>query len=239
MALLSVEAVALVLVVSGGAGALLPTGVALRLGRNSEAFALALVLTSFLLARRRGLVGTRGWVGLVLAGLLVLLGVSLLQVDEPRLRTLNEPLIAGGLLVAYCLPRRPVARIWTVGPGVLVAVAVLSLLPAAPAVRDQAEALTALVLAPLGLDLVAPRSLDPDGPFRRRATWAWIGLLTALPLLLVAAPDVRLVEEISRGNEGVWGLALVHLALLLDGDRGYRGRHARTGSPLLGKAPRP
>jgi hypothetical protein len=161
---------------------------ATHIGRNSEAYLAALVLSAWIQYARPRLTGTRaGWPAAILAGGLMLgIAVVLIQSDLPsRIRTLNEAFIALAVLIPYVHARRPVSRVLSYGlPGV-----VLLLVLAVGdrgVVRDLAETAIMLILIPIGLDLVDRGILQSDAVTSVPARWAWYAALVLIPIVFVA-----------------------------------------------------
>jgi hypothetical protein len=160
--------------------ALLPHGIAVRLGHNSEGFLLALVLASWIEFARPRL----GWrATAAVAGLSAAVGVVLLATELPsRVRTLNEAFLAAALLIPYVQLRRPLPR-WLPVVLPLAALAVMVLGERTQSVTDLAEVLGVLLLAPIALDLVDRGILDRVA--RPAAAWrlGWYAFLIVTPVV--------------------------------------------------------
>lgn len=197
----------------------LPAGLASQVGHNSEALLFAMLVCGGIQVRR-SLAGTsRTWVLTGTAGALVVLGVLLLQTDwTSSVRTLNEPLIGAGLVLAYTLlPRTP-----RVGVGfAIVVLAFIVVLFDTALVLDQAESLVPLMLAGPALDVFDRTILQPEREDRPGLRWAWVGLLFAAGLGFMAAASwarqdlegpLRLgIDYGQRAAEAYWGWILVHV----------------------------
>jgi hypothetical protein len=146
-------------------------------------------------------------------------GLLLLAVPEPRVRTLNEAVLAAGVLLPYCAVRPRRTALALVSP-VVVAVAVVFF--DTTAVRLQAESIVAVALAPIGLDVLARWVLAPEARARLLPAVLWTVLLLLFPVVLMAARSWDLgtaahaaVVYAERGTEAFWGLAALHLLALV------------------------
>ena len=232
-------AVLLALLVLGRQDALLPQGLAVRVGHNSEVVALALVLGIVLDAGHARWSRLRSMLvpAVATATVLALVATWLLTADLPRtLRTLNEPLYAAAALTAFLGFRRPLAQPWRY-PAFLV---VLMLLGSQVApVRAQAEAVTGILAGLVSFELVDRSVLQP-GRSSSGWRWPWLGLLAGWPAAMLFLDDRGLtsaagglVDYQARGAEGYWGVLLLHLFLVL---RGSTARAAdRAPDPDLGQ----
>lgn len=215
------EVLLLLLVLTSGISVLLPPHPATQVSHNSEAFLLAALLSLEIAWLRRWPVvpGPAGGAAvLAVAVALVVLGLVLLRVDEARLKTLNEAVLAAGILLVYCAlrPRRPALA--------LASAAVLALVVGyfhSDLVRLQAECLVALILAPWGFDVFARWILVPVPVRSTRPAVAWTAFLLGAPFVLMAldrGPSGSVladaIEYAARGNEAFWGLGAVHLLAL-------------------------
>lgn len=166
--------------------AVLPDGLASRIGHNSEGYLLALVVAGWIqFARPRLAVSRREWsLTAVVAVVSLVVGLLLLASDLPsRFRTLNETFLALALLLPYLQLRRPLPR-YLAGAIALVVAAVVVLFNRTAGVTDLAETLGILLLAPIAFDLVDRGILDPGA---RTSSWlrrAWYALLVAVPVSL-------------------------------------------------------
>lgn len=227
-------AVLLVLIVTGALPHLAPAGLARRVSYNSEAYLFALVLAVWILGALPRLdVRTRmAWA--VGAGVVwMTIGLLLLASDLPsRIRTLNEPALALGLLIPYVSLRRPLPR-WVA----LLVVPVLGLVVWAVGwapdswVIDQAESLGLVVLAVLTFDLVDRHLLRPGAPTAPRVRWMWLGFLVLEPVAVSAlGTEVRAgsgaaaltLEFLGRIHESFFGMLLLAIVLLLAPPRSAR-----------------
>jgi len=216
------ELLLLLLVVTGWITALLPRGMATQVSHNSEAFALAALLSieiDWVRRRRPGAAAGRARAVLVGTAGLAALGALLLALDEAALHTLNEAVFAAAILFPYCAVR-PRRRAFVLASVALLALTVL--LSGTDLVRLQAESVVALVLAPWGLDLFARRVLVPGAAEDVAPAVAWTAFLCLTPFALMATGagpigplPASLMEYAARGNEAFWGLGAVHLLALL------------------------
>jgi hypothetical protein len=178
----------------------LPDRVADRIGHNSEGLLLALVLALWIEHARPKVSGSRlQWpLTLAVAVACAVAAVFLLWTDLPsRFRTLNEPLLAAAVLVPYVQIRRPLPS----NLAILASLAVLALIvfgERTQVVTDLAETLGALVLAPIGFDVVDRGILDLHAPTSARLRYGWY-------VLLVVTPIAFSVLEYAVGVSGVAG----------------------------------
>lgn len=221
----------LLAIVTGTVAATLPTGAAGRIARNSEAVFYVLAISAWIqfgLPRAR----VRRWLPILVAAAFVALGVALIASSLPsRLRTLNEPAIAIGVMVAYTVVRRPLPR-WAVfaavlTPVLLIAVGMVIAEPA-PGERmedsnillQQAEMLVLVLLSVLALDVIDRGILDRHARTSRAARWTFYAALVAIPLVVIAlGEDARVGAEVGhmlanllgRTHEGFLGTLILCL----------------------------
>jgi hypothetical protein len=178
----------------------LPDGVADRIGHNSEGLLLALIVALWIEHARPTVSGSRlEWpLTLVVAATCAAAAVFLLSTDLPsRFRTLNEPLLAAAVLVPYVQIRRPLPSNLAILASLAV-VAVIVFGQRTQVVTDLAETLGALVLAPIGFDVVDRGILDPNAPTSARLRYGWYALLVVTPIAFS-------VLEYAVGISGVAG----------------------------------
>lgn len=215
-AVLAVGLVALVLELQQQ---VLPNGIAVRAGRNSEALLFALLVAVAVDVTPPGPRTTRTRaLLLVSAGVLLVVGLLLGRSALPsNVATLNEALIGAGLVCAYLVPSRP----WRGAPwttlGTLVFIVVLF---DTAFVLDQAESLVPFMLAPIGLDVVERRIMQPGQPDRPRLRLAWMALLTVVLLAAIAAapwareqlddPLTLGIDYTRRAGEACWAWLILH-----------------------------
>jgi hypothetical protein len=211
--------VILLLLVTKTQKQLLPLGIATEIGHNSEVFLFAILIPLEIQILRRVDYGVARLAATTVGGvILVLLGVALEHSGwAPTLVTLNEPVIAAGLILIYLgLPRSPLIGL---------AVSVLALLFIVilfntSMVLDQAESLVPLFLTGLALDVFDRTILQPeaeDAPLRR-VLWMGLLLLAAIGFMISAhwaRQDLhgafRLgIDYGQRAAEAYWGWLLVH-----------------------------
>jgi uncharacterized membrane protein len=237
VAYFAVTSLVLLALVTKAQTKVLPEGLATRVGHNSEVFALAILVTAAILARRR-IPPAPAWVHVAVAVGLAAVGVFIFYAGMPvTVKTLNEPVFAGAALWLYVLPRRPIPKVWLISVALIVVVAVgynTSL------ITLQAENLVALILAPLVLDVTDRRLLDPSAPDLPALRWAMIVLLILVPVVLIAflksepLPGVAadFAKYCSRATEAFWGLALVDLFFVVRFrlERNLTSRHRRSSA---------
>lgn len=214
MGFVVVWTVALLIIVLDRTSQLLPGALATQVAHNSEAFTLAILLSLALWLVQTG----RLPLGRALLGgaALLVLGIWVQSLDDlPRVKTLNEPILAAAVLLPYLALRRRPAGMWLVS--VLVA-AVIIVFHGTDLVRLQAETLVALMLAPIGFDLVDKGILRARYPLRTAVGLVWLAVLALGPfaLMFLRSHDLgafgdATVLYLARGNEAFWGLLFVHL----------------------------
>lgn len=229
-----IEVVALVLIVTQVLPQVLPDRLATQIGHNSESFVLAIILSlqvAWLRARRKASAGFDSqhrqvtadgatmFVVALCSIVIFAVGLLLLGLDNPRLKTLNEPVFAASFLFPYCAlwPRRR--------PFVLAGVLALAftlVFWSTDLVQQQAECLVALILAPWGFDLLSRWILRPVARPSIVGAVAWCGFLAVAPFALMVLKSADLggfldaaVLYGARGNEAFWGLFLVQLLALV------------------------
>lgn len=169
---------------------MLPDGLATEIDRNSEGVALALLFAVWLhLVRPR--LGRSPWRATGLASIGCVAGALLLLASDwtDHLRTLNEALLAAGMLLLYSAVARPLPR-WA--PYSIVA-AVLGLNASVASTefgRTLAEALAVAILAPVALDVVEPQLLDSDAPRSPPGVRVmWYLAIAAFPVVMQGVDD--------------------------------------------------
>jgi hypothetical protein len=214
----------------------LPDELAVRIGYNSEGFALALLLAPWIqFVRPRLTARSDGWRLTVAAAVgSVAVGLALFASDLPSaVKTLNETFVAFGLMLPYVQARRPMPVRLAVGCSLAI-LAAMVLGERTEIVTRFAESLGALLLLPLALDVVDRGILDPDARTSARLRWAWYALLLALPVLFstlqhgggLTGLPAEAVRYAVRLHESVIGILLVevYFAVLL----GRTGRSRRS-----------
>lgn len=226
------NALMLLLLVAKLQQSLLPGGLASQVGHNSEVFALALALGwGIALLRGPTVSRDRRRATALAAASLVLAGVIYWSGTPTTVKTLNEPLLAAGLITFYCLIPRPLPRLapWFISGFLAVVIVLWSQVDV---VFQQAESVTALMVAPLALDVVDRSVLEPA---RRRSSWVWVWIcaLVLTPAGALATGSYRtasghlpeVVDYLARGAEGFWGIALLQVYFLAR-------RRVASGGPL-------
>lgn len=163
----------------------LPSSIATRIGHNSEAYVLALILALWIEFVRPRLTDTAHERATVIVAAVGLLLVSaFLQVTDlpSRVATVHEAFTAAALLIAYVQLRRPLRRhlaLW-LSAGVL---AIVVIGHRTEVVTDLAETLGVLLLAPIALDIVDRGILDPTAVTDEHQRWGWYAFLVAAPVM--------------------------------------------------------
>lgn len=216
LAFYAVFGVAMVVLVTRFQANFLPGGLSAQIGHNSESFMLALaVVPTVLHARPRWLQPGRAWVCPAIAAVWLLLGVGVYYLGwDTTVITLNEPLLAAGLITLAVGPPRP----WVLGPVVpLVLVVVTALFFDTQLVRQQAECVVAVVAVLLAFD-VFDRGVLTDGAHEspRALTYTYYAFLLVWPAVMLASrvddPEgvvERAVDYMGRGAEGFWGALMI------------------------------
>lgn len=197
--------VTLALILSGLLGQVMPSGIATRIGFNSEGYLFALLLAAWIQLVRPRLAGGSGWaVTAAVAVMCGVLGVALLNSDLPsRFKTLNETLIALALIVPYVMLHRPLrprpVRLWPAGVALLLVIGSAIAVTRSPEslAENLAETIGFVVLALVTLDVVDRGILDRAAATSRTLRWGWYGLLVAVPL------TVTLLGTDSREGAGI------------------------------------
>lgn len=162
---------------------LIPPGIAVRIGYNSEGYTAALLLALWIQFVRPRLSGHAWqWPVTLLTGLaLAVIGLLLINSELPsRFRTLNETMFGLALVIPYVQVRRPVPPWLAVGLSAAV-FAVTVAFNRTEYVTLLAELLGLALLAPLAFDVIDRGILDPHQPTSRRLRYAWYTLLLLIP----------------------------------------------------------
>ncbi len=163
----------------------LPDLIAGRISRNSEGIVLLLILAAWIqFVRPRLAHSARRWpITAAAASACLLVGATLLLTEPANeLKTLNETFLAAALLIPYLELPRPLPR-WV---PVVLTFGLLVVVVAGYSnefIVLMAEALGALILVPVGLDLIDRGILDPTA---RTVGWqraAWYAFLLAGPIV--------------------------------------------------------
>lgn len=180
------SAAALGLVMTRVAQQILPAGAAIRLGHNSEAITMCLLVSALVhLVRSRAKDSERPWrllLALAALGFVMAATLSALRGEvDSVVATLTEAFSAAGFVALYLVaPRSPVLA-WVVSGSLLLGIVVFN---RTEFVTLQSESLVFAVLLPILMDVVCPRVLNPGGRHRPWATITWCIGLVGLPLLL-------------------------------------------------------
>lgn len=163
----------------------LPTGLSVRIGHNTEGYALALVIAPWIQFVRPRITGTRAeWIVTAVAALaLVGLTIYLLAGHgvAGRFKTLNEGTLAAALLIPYVQLRRPLPRRVALWVAVIVVV-VTVVTNRTSATTDLAETYGMIILAVIGFDLIDRGILDPTATTSLRARGIWYAVLVIAPI---------------------------------------------------------
>lgn len=236
-----VLAAVLVLIIVGALPRLLPHGIATSIGHNSEAFLFALgfsAIVQFLLPWLRRKRWRPWFVTVPSAVACFSFAYFLIESGWPSsIVTLNEPVVAIGLMLLYvCLPR-PLRYAPVLSIVVFLSVVIFF---HTRFVLDQAESLVPAMLAPLALDVFDRAILEPRRRERSGLRLMWMAVLFAVAIVLIFAAKwartdlhgpVRLgIDYAQRAAEAYWGWLFVHAYFGLWIGR-VRGWSARRYSP--------
>ena len=223
---------------------ILPAGAASNLGNNSEAYFFALVLAAWIQYGRARWPAPRAWsVALVLGAAWFLVGLGLGASSLPtRIKTLQEPSLALGLLIPYVTPPRPLPRVIVAGlPIIAIVTIVVGVKVGAPPpgealgfsnwVISQAETLGFVALVPIALDVVDRGILDRAAVTSTAARRTFYVLLAVVPLGVAALGRAERVGNefvplflnyVARQHETF--IAVLIVALYFAVGLGWRGR---------------
>lgn len=218
----------------------LPSGLAGRIGYNSEGYLLALILCAWIQFVLPRLGATSRWpVALTAGAACMAIGIGLYVTQLPsQIKTLNETFLALGLILPYVALVRPLRRWPLLASAVVLIVVVLGTVfgPETGLIVQLAEAMVMLFLVPLSFDVVDRGILEPRARTSSALRYSGYALLVVVPLVIVAlgtaarsgegAADV--LEYVGRAHEAFIGvlLVLVYLAVL----RGRAGAQERRSS---------
>lgn len=231
----------LALIVGKQLSTVLPGSVASQIGHNSESLCFALLVCAMIqFLRPASLSTSRRWsVSAAIAIGCIGIGWLLVLSDLPSsVATLNEPIIAGGVLALFLQLRRPLRWPWAYAAAVLVFIVALF---DTALVLDQAESLVLILLAPVGLDVMDRMVLEGrryDVAIRRHVWCAGL-IVFALTMMALApwarddlAGGLRLgIDYAHRAAEAYWGWLLVHLYFSYWLGRRYADRRVPEGWP--------
>lgn len=216
-----VVAAFLLIIVTKNLGLLLPSGLATRIGHNSESLAFALLFCASIQFLRPALLRLMNpWlVAVPTAAVGFALGLLLEHSSlPPTLVTLNEPVIATSILVLYTTMTRPLRFAPAIGAVALVLTIVFF---RTSYVLDQAESMVPLILAPFALDVFDRTILEPGRSDRSGLRAAWCVALVVVGVgFILLAPGARenlhgflplAIDYGQRASEAYWGWLLVHL----------------------------
>jgi hypothetical protein len=228
----------LVSVLTGTVTLVLPQPFAAHVSRNSEGYVIVLLLAAWIEFVQPRLPRARAGVLLTLAAAATSFAIGVLLVTGPLptvVATLNEGFFAVAFLLCWVQAPRPLPwPVWLV-PVVAALVPVL-LISFDPVVRA-AEIIAALVLFPIGLDVVDPGILRPGCRRRLPVVGPWMVALVVLAVglhVLVRDHPPTDVENVvgflSRVNEVVIAMFVFHLYFTVLGQAPARSRSGvRTG----------
>lgn len=214
----------------------LPHRAATAISHNSEGYVIALILVPWIQFVRPRLVGRRTEMAVTIAAavLLLAIGVFLIATHLPsRIRTLNEGFLAAALLVPYVQLRRPVPRSLPLALS-LVAVLIAAVFNGSSEVTDLAEVWGAVVLIPIGLDLIDRGILEPTARTSRALRYGWYAFLVLVPILVsafewhigVTGLVNGVLRYVSRANEDFIAALLIPVLLAV-----ILGRTGRSSVP--------
>lgn len=165
--------------------AVLPDLVAGRISRNSEGILLVLILAAWIQGVRPRLRGTaREWPVTLAVGAASLAVGLLLFFTDPinQVKTLNETFLAAALLVPYVQLARPLPR-WVPYAAAVVILVVVLVGNENATITLMAEALGALMMTTIALDVVDRGILDPLARTSVALRVAWYAFLLAGPVI--------------------------------------------------------
>jgi hypothetical protein len=209
-----------------------PDGIARKIAHNGEGVVLLLIVTAWIQFVRPRLAESslQGPVTLGVAAASLALGLLLILTDPiNQLRTLNETFIAAGVLIPYVQLPRPVPRALPLGVsgGLLLLVVVAS---ADPTVTLMAEMLGALILTPLGLDVIDRGILDPNATTVPAVRYSWYAFLVIAPFVFWATHNGETLSGWLVGVLSYAGRTTEAFLYLLVLELYFAVGHGRTGS---------
>jgi hypothetical protein len=162
-----------------------------RIARNSEGIVLLLIIAAWIQFARPHLAKTtRQWpISLGVAVVCLALGLLLFFTDpNNRVKTLNETFLAASVLIPYMQLPRPIPR--AVPLGISGAFLLLVLVGNTnPTITLMAEAMAALIMTPIALDIVDKGILDANATTVRAVRYAWYTFLVIGPLVFWATDN--------------------------------------------------
>lgn len=212
LALLALVLRAQYLFVSEGLGA--------RIGHNSEALGLALLIC-FLVQYVRPWANQPFRASRVIGVFGALMAIYLVlhfAVSTTTVSTLDECFSGAAYVWLYMMIP---SRFRSAPAAILIILSVIVVFFDTTFVLEQAESLVPLLIAPLALDVMDKTILEPDLPDRRMLRLAWIVLLAVIGLsFMVAATWARgdlqgavkyTIDYGQRASEAYWAWILIHL----------------------------
>ncbi|HLR97895.1 MAG TPA: hypothetical protein VK053_25470 [Jiangellaceae bacterium] len=229
---------------------IIPKGIAVRIGYNSEAYLFILVLAAWIQYVRPALVAGSdrrrwGWT-LAAAALCAMVSIWLITVDPNevpyRIKTLNETTVALTLILPYVTLRRPLPRAVLAAVPVLVAMTVWGVVTSPDGlIVDLAESFGFWILAVLAFDLIDRGILDPGSTTNARVRWVWYAVLAAEPIVVSAVgTEARagggIVAEtlfwLGRVHESFIGIVVVSVYFAVIHGRTGRTENSRTSASV-------
>lgn len=233
---------ALIVIVAKKLSLIMPTGLATQIGHNSESLAFALLICAEIqLLRPRIMRSTHPWAIALPGGVFFLVAGYLLEHSDllPSIVTLNEPVVAAGLMLLYITLPRPLPAAPIIGAVILVLIVAFF---NTALVLDQAESLVPFLIAPFALDVFDRTILEPHRTDRPVLRLCWCCALVAVGVALMilarwARRDLqgplRLgIDYGERASESYWGWLLVHFYFSYWLGRRWRGRSSVEGLRL-------
>lgn len=225
---------------------IIPEGIAVRLGYNSEAYLFILVLAAWIQYARPVLEAGSdrrrwGWT-LAAAALSAVVSIWLITVDPSdvpyRVKTLNETTVALVAVIPYVMLRRPLPRAVLAVVPLLIAVTIWGVVTAPDGwVVDQAESFGFWILAIVAFDAVDRGILDPSARTSARLRWVWYAFLALEPVVVSA------LGAEARAGGGVMGETLLWLGRVHESFIGilavsvyFAVIQGRTGRPAAGQS---
>lgn len=209
-----------------------PDGIARQIAHNGEGVVTLLIVAAWIqFVRPRLAESSLQWpITLGVAAASLALGLLLILTDPiNQVRTLNETFLAAGVLIPYVQLPRPVP--WALPLGVSGGLLLLVVVGTGdPTITLMAEALGALILTPLGLDVIDRGILDPNATTMPALRYSWYGFLVLGPLVFWATHNGEMLSGWLGGILSYAGRTTEAFLYLLVLELYFAVGHGRTGS---------